>query len=51
MGQAPMTKKQTGDRWEITVDGKPRTYDHDSCVSACNFGSDAMLVHPWSTGG
>jgi predicted Rdx family selenoprotein len=21
-------KKQTGSRWEITVDGKPRTYDH-----------------------
>jgi hypothetical protein len=23
-----MTKKNTGSRWEITVDGKPRTYDH-----------------------
>jgi hypothetical protein len=23
-------KKQTGARWDITVDGKPRTYDHDS---------------------
>jgi hypothetical protein len=23
-----MTKKNTGARWEITVDGKPRTYDH-----------------------
>jgi hypothetical protein len=22
-------KKQTGARWEITVDGKPRTYDRD----------------------
>ena len=21
-------KKQTGARWEITVDGKPRMYDH-----------------------
>jgi hypothetical protein len=21
-------KKNTGARWEITVDGKPRTYDH-----------------------
>jgi hypothetical protein len=21
-------KKQTGARWEITVDGRPRTYDH-----------------------
>ena len=21
-------KKHTGSRWEITVDGKPRTYDH-----------------------
>jgi uncharacterized protein (UPF0218 family) len=27
MGQAAM-KKNTGARWEITVDGKPRTYDH-----------------------
>ena len=23
-----MTAKNTGSRWEITVDGKPRTYDH-----------------------
>jgi hypothetical protein len=23
-----MMMKQTGSRWEITVDGKPRTYDH-----------------------
>jgi hypothetical protein len=23
-----MTMKNTGSRWEITVDGKPRTYDH-----------------------
>ncbi len=23
-----MMKKNTGSRWEITVDGKPRTYDH-----------------------
>jgi hypothetical protein len=22
-------KKKTGARWEVTVDGKPRTYDHD----------------------
>jgi hypothetical protein len=22
-------KKQTGARWEITVDGKPRSYDHN----------------------
>ena len=21
-------KKNTGSRWEVTVDGKPRTYDH-----------------------
>jgi hypothetical protein len=21
-------KKNTGARWEITIDGKPRTYDH-----------------------
>ena len=22
-------KKNTGANWEITVDGRPRTYDHD----------------------
>jgi hypothetical protein len=22
-------KKNTGSRWEVTVDGKPRTYSHD----------------------
>jgi hypothetical protein len=24
-----MTKKNTGARWEITVDGKPRSYDRN----------------------
>jgi hypothetical protein len=24
-----MTKANTSARWEIAVDGKPRTYDHD----------------------
>ena len=27
-GSFRMTAKNTGSRWEITVDGKPRTYDH-----------------------
>jgi hypothetical protein len=26
-----MTAKNTGARWEITVDGKPRTYDRRTC--------------------
>jgi hypothetical protein len=24
-----MTKKNTGARWEVTIDGKPRTYDRN----------------------
>jgi hypothetical protein len=24
-----MTKRNTGARWEVTVDGKPRTYDRN----------------------
>jgi hypothetical protein len=27
-GAIRLMKKQTGSRWEITVDGKPRSYDH-----------------------
>jgi hypothetical protein len=27
-GAIRLMKKHTGSRWEITVDGKPRTYDH-----------------------
>jgi hypothetical protein len=27
-GAIQLMKKHTGARWEITVDGKPRSYDH-----------------------
>ena len=29
-------KKHTGSRWEITVDGKPRTYDHKRALAIKN---------------
>src|SRR5712675_684864 len=33
LGQAAMKAKQTGARWEITVDGKPRSYRDDRQIA------------------
>jgi hypothetical protein len=39
-------KKQTGARWEITVDGRPRTYDHKRELAIISSSEYLKLKNP-----